>query len=141
MNGAEGGASGKKAEKAAKNAKSVRSASPSPGQQVLTIEQQVRTFKQAIDLAVQHHAADRLPQAESIYQQILQADPSQPIALHLLGVIAHQAGKHDIAVDLITSALATKPDYAEAHYNLGGVLQVLGKLDKAVASYRKALAI
>ena len=50
-------------------------------------------------------------------------------------------GKNNIAVDLITKALAIKPDYAEAHINLGNALQELGKLDEAVASYRKALAI
>ena len=46
-------------------------------------------LQESIDLAVQHHNAGRLPEAESIYQQILQADPNQPVALHLLGVIAH----------------------------------------------------
>ena len=90
---------------------------------------------------MQHHTAGRLPEAESIYQQILQADPNQPAALHLLGVIAHQVGKHDVAVDLIMKALAIKPDLAEAHSNLGLALQELGKLDEAVASFHKALAI
>ena len=104
-------------------------------------QQQTLTIQQAIDLAVQHHNAGRLPEAENIYQQILQADPNQPVALHLLGVIAHQTGKNDIAVDLITKALAIKPDLAEAHSNLGLALRDLGKLDEAVASYYKALAI
>jgi Flp pilus assembly protein TadD len=109
-------------------------ADPSPEQQTLTIQQ-------TIDLALQHHRASRLPEAESIYQQILQSDPNQPVALHLLGVIAHQVDKNDIAVDLITKALAIKPDLAEAHNNLGIVLKDLGKLEDAVASYHKALAI
>ena len=104
-------------------------------------QQQTLTIQQAIDLGVQHHKAGRLPQAESIYQQILQADPNQPVALHLLGVIAHQTGKNDIAVDLITKALAIKPDLAEAHSNLGLALQDLGKSEDAIASYRKALAL
>ena len=34
--------------------------------------QQTLTIQQALDLAVQHHTAGRLPQAENIYQQILQ---------------------------------------------------------------------
>ena len=85
--------------------------------------------------------AGRLPESESIYQQILQADPNQPDALHLLGVIAHQLGNNDIAVDFITKALAIKPEYAEAHNNLGNALQNLGRLDEAVASYYSALAI
>ncbi len=68
-------------------------------------QQQSLTIQQAIDLGVQHHTAGRLPQAETIYQQILQSSPKQPIALHLLGVIAHQVGKNDVAVDLIARAL------------------------------------
>ena len=56
-------------------------------------------------------------------------------------MIAHQVGKHDTAVDLITKALAIKPDYAEAHNNLGIAFKELGRLDEAVASYHKALAI
>jgi|TARA_Y100000031_G_C8111095_1_gene333503 Tfp pilus assembly protein PilF len=44
------------------------------------------------------------------------------VALHLLGVIANQVGKHDTAIDLITRALAIKPDYAKTHNNLGNAL-------------------
>jgi tetratricopeptide (TPR) repeat protein len=104
-------------------------------------EQQTLAVQQALDLALQHHGAGRLSEAEGIYQQILQADPNQPVALHLLGVIAHQAGKNDMAVDLMNKALAIKPEFAEAHRNLGLALQDLGRLHEAVASYHKALAI
>ena len=116
------------------NSKLAQPAGSSPGRGPLTIQQ-------TIDLAKQHHTAGCLSEAEGLYQQVLQADPNQPVALHLLGVIAHQAGKNDSAVDLITKALAIKPDYAEAHSNLGIALTELGKLDEAVASYHKALAI
>ena len=98
-------------------------------------------IQQALDLAVQHHNAGDLAKAEGLYQQVLQADPRQPVALHLLGVIAHQEGKNDVAVDLITQALAIRPDYADAHNNLGNAFKELGKLDEALASYHKALAI
>ena len=134
MNRAEKRRLRKLSEKATRNTKPAKSGSPPSGQQT-------QTTQQAIDLAVQHHNAGRLPEAEGIYQQILQTNPNQPIALHLLGVVAHQMGKNDVAFDLITKALAIKPDYAEAHSNLGIALKELGKLDEAVASYRKALAI
>ena len=64
------------------------------------------TMLQALDVAVKHHAAGRLPEAESIYQQILQTDPNQPIALHLLGVIANQVGKMS---PLLISSLRHSP--------------------------------
>ena len=38
-------------------------------------------------------------------------------------------------------ALALKPDYPEAHNNLGNALQAQGKLDDAVAQYEQALAL
>ena len=101
--------------------------------------EQTMTVQQAVDLGVQHHNAGDLPTAESIYQQVLKAEPNQPVALHLLGVIAHQVGKNDIAANLIGKALAIKTDYAEAHNSLGTALQVKGKLDDAVASYHKAI--
>ena len=104
-------------------------------------QQQTFTIQQAIDLAVQHHKAGRLPQAEAIYQRILNSNPNHSIALHLLGLIVHQEGKNDLAVDLITKSLAIKPDYAEAHSNLGRVFQHLGKLDDAIDSFQKALAL
>ena len=103
--------------------------------------EQTLTIQQAIDLAVQHHQAGDLHKAEGIYQQILQADPDQPIVLHLLGLIAYHVGKNDIAFDSISKALTIKPDYAEAHCNLGSVLKALGKLDDAEISYRKAITI
>ena len=95
----------------------------------------------ALNLAMQHHMAGRLAEAEQVYQQILLTDPDQPDALTLLGLIAHQAGQNDVAVDLISKALAIKPDHPLAHLNLGNALKALGKPNEAVNSYRKALAI
>ena len=82
--------------------------------------QQTLTIQQALDLAVQHHTAGRLSQAENIYQQILQSDPNQVDALHLLGVIAHQAGKNDTAVDRITRALTINPEPSSKSTRDGG---------------------
>jgi len=97
--------------------------------------------QQILERALGHHAAGRLAEAEALYDQILQADPNQHDALHLLGVIAHQVGKHEIAVDLIGKALAIKPDHAEAHHNLGNALTGLGRNEDAAKSYRQATII
>lgn len=99
------------------------------------------TVRQAIQLGMKHHSAGDLPTAESIYRQVLEAEPKQPDALHLLGTIAHQVGRNDVAVELIGEAVAIKPDYPEAHNNLGAALLELGRVDEAVASYEQALEI
>lgn len=141
MNRAEKRHKQKLVKKAAKTANSVESMGHASAHKILTINQQVLTIEQAVNLALHHHSAGRLPEAESIYRQILQADPNQPIALHLLGVIAYQTENHKNAVELITKALIIKPDYADAHSNLGNALQELGKLDEAIDSFHKAIAI
>ena len=98
-------------------------------------EPQTLTLQEAVELAVQHHNAGDFTKAESIYNQVLQADPNHPVALHLLGVIAHQRGDYEKAVELITKALTLKPDYVEAHSNLGLALDCLGKLEEATSSF------
>ena len=53
----------------------------------------------------------------------------------------NEQGKLDEAVAQYQQALALKPDFAEAHNNLGIALRDQGKLDEAVAQYRRALAL
>ena len=84
--------------------------------------------------ALQHHGEGRLPQAESLYRQILQRDPNHVDALHMLGVLAGQVKHHDIAVSLIRQAIALQPNFPEAYINLGHVLWEAGKLDESIAA-------
>ena len=54
--------------------------------------------------------------------------------------INQNMGKLDEAEASYMKTLELKPDYAEAHNNLGNTLKDLGRLDEAEASYRKAIA-
>ncbi|MEX2629209.1 MAG: putative 2OG-Fe(II) oxygenase [Tistlia sp.] len=91
--------------------------------------------------AVQHHRAGRLGEAEAFYRTVLKQQPGQPVALHLLGVIARQSGHLEAAVDLIGRAVAARPDYAEAHANLGVALRQLERLEEAATAFERALAL
>jgi tetratricopeptide (TPR) repeat protein len=99
------------------------------------------TIQQACDLAVQHHRAGRLQEAETIYREILARQPERADATHLLGLIAHQVGRNDVAADLIRKAIALKHDYAEAYYNLGNVLRADGQSEGAIAAFRQAILL
>ncbi len=94
-----------------------------------------------LDVAIQHQNEGRLREAERCYNKVIRIDPKQPLALHMLGVIALQVNKNDVAVALIKKALAIKPDFADAYSNLGVAHKRLGNLDAAAASYRKAIGI
>ena len=99
------------------------------------------TIPQAFDLALQHHQAGRLAEAEPLYRQILAADPRHSDALHLLGVIAHQVGQHVPAIDLIRQAISLAPGNPNYHSNLGEACRAAARLDDAIAAYRRAIAL
>ncbi len=98
-------------------------------------------IQHALDLALRHHQAGRLAEAEEIYRQVLAQQPDHPDAIYGLGMIALQVGHHDMAVDLIRRAISLKPDHAEAHFNLGNLLNDRGQHDEAIAAYRQAIAL
>jgi predicted O-linked N-acetylglucosamine transferase (SPINDLY family) len=99
------------------------------------------TIAEALQIALQHHQAGQLQDAEALYRQILQVQPQHPDALHLLGVAVHQMGKHDIGAGYIRQAIALKPGDAKFYNNLGEACRAQGKLADAVGHYRQALAL
>ena len=91
--------------------------------------------------AKQLQSAGQIDLAEEVYAQIIAADPTSAAALNQLAVIAFQRGESVRALDLLEWAVASKPDYAEAHYRRGMVNYALGRLEACIASYGAVLAI
>ncbi|HTV48209.1 MAG TPA: tetratricopeptide repeat protein [Phycisphaerae bacterium] len=99
----------------------------------------VMPLQQAFELAMRHHQAGRLSEAEQLYRQVLAHQPNNADARHLLGVIAYQTGHNDLAVGLIRQAIALRPSHAAAYFNLGIALQAKGQFDDAIDAYRQAI--
>jgi len=95
--------------------------------------------ERAIDVALEHHQAGRLAEAEAMYRKVLSTNPNHPMALHYLGLVAHQMGDADVAVELIGRAVAVLPDYVEAYANLANMLVQLERGVEAEAACRHAL--
>lgn len=104
----------------------------------LPSEQQPVSMAKALELGMARHHQGDLAGADGIYRLVLKADPNQPDALHLLGVIAFQTGNLDAAIDLIGKALRIKPEFPKAHNNMGNVLKSQNKLEEAALSYQQA---
>lgn len=89
-------------------------------------------------VGAQYHQAGRLADAEAQYRKVLEANPTQPAANHLLGLICHQTGRNDDAADLIRVSIAGDARNAAYHKNLGVVLQQLGQVTEAAIAFRRA---
>jgi protein O-GlcNAc transferase len=90
---------------------------------------------------VRHHRAGQLSEAEKEYRLVLDLQPDQPDALHLLGVLANQAGRYDVAAQLIGRAVRLNAGDPGYHANLALALQHLGKFEEALVSLDQALAL
>ncbi len=94
-----------------------------------------------LQVAIAHHRAGRLAEAESIYKDVLRADPANGPAHNNLGIAYKAHGKLDEANACYRRALKINPNDASAHANLANVLYDQGKVDDAFASYRRSLEI
>ena len=101
----------------------------------------MKTIPEALEIAVQLQRQGNLSQAEQIYRQSLQQQPNHATALNLLGLIAFQVGKYEIAIENISKAIQANPSSSDFYNNLGVVFKKTGKIEEAVACYRKALEL
>ncbi len=99
------------------------------------------TIKDALDFAVGRHNEGKLREAENIYRKILEKEPNNADALHLMGLIAHQEGKYEEAVRNISRAIELKPGCAFYYGNLGMTYDELGKEKESAENFKKALEI
>jgi tetratricopeptide (TPR) repeat protein len=87
------------------------------------------------------HQNGRFADAERGYLAALQRVPDDVDALHLLGVLRHQQGRHNEAVTLLRRAVELRPRFGGAHLNLGNAWKALRQFEEAQASYRAAIAV
>ena len=98
-------------------------------------------LRASLDMALKYHQEGNLTQAETLYRQILQQWPGQPDALNLLGVMANQVGRTEVALELIGQALAKLPNEPDFHGNFAAALQAAGRVPEAIHHYREAIRL
>ena len=99
------------------------------------------SIAEAFKIAFDHHCAGELDRAEAIYRTILDADPGQPDALHFLGVLLHQRGDCNNALDLVKQSIALEPGRVDWHNDLGNILTACGKPEQAAEAFAKAIRL
>lgn len=97
--------------------------------------------RQLLNRALHHHNHGQLDLAEQLYSEVLKSNPGHADALHLHGVIAHQRGIHELAIEQIQKAVALQPQNAAFLNNLGEAYRAQHLYARAVDCYRKALSV
>ena len=91
--------------------------------------------------AFELHQAGRYADAARRYHFLLSEEPENADALHLFGVMHHQCGHSDRAVELIGRATALRPGAATFHVNLAEAYRGLGQHEQAITCCRTALQL
>lgn len=94
-----------------------------------------------LSAALRKHLDGDLAAAETLYREIILADPGEPQARHYLGFLLQQTGRLHEALEQLTGAIALDDRHAEWHFNLGIVLSRLDHVAAAIDAFSNAITI
>ena len=80
------------------------------------------TFSSDFQAATQAHRERQYESAETIYRLILEQEPSHLDAQFMLGILAAQTDREDLAIELLSQVVLHDPNNFEANKWLAGVL-------------------
>src|SRR5262245_3876505 len=96
------------------------------------------TINETLREGLGHHQAGRVKQADHAYRKVLRIHPRHAGAVHLLGLIAFQAGKLELAANYLQEAIKIDRFKAQYQADLGEIYRALGRMPEAIAMYKQA---
>jgi predicted O-linked N-acetylglucosamine transferase (SPINDLY family) len=99
------------------------------------------TLSEALRLAFRHFQAGRLAVAEDLCRRVLESDARLAEAHHLLGAVLHQQGNLQAAIEEFRQAVALRPDWPRALYNLGTASRMANDFSLAISSLQRVLEL
>ena len=87
------------------------------------------------------HRNQQWIEAAQCYEAILASEPENHKVLHLLGLLSHQAGDAELALDLLHKAIQLEPNESAYYENFGSALQALNHYDVAIDAYDVAISL
>lgn len=104
-------------------------------------DKQIRPNKNQVESVFSLYKNGQIKEALKDIKVLNAKYPNQPILFNIAGACYQGMGELEVAAKMFKTATMISADYAEAHFNLGVVLQELNKKDASIESYRKAIAI
>jgi tetratricopeptide (TPR) repeat protein len=118
-----------------------RRAESRPGEQGRTADSPAASIPGWFSGALAYQRAGRTAEAERTCRQILSIDPGHAQTLHLLGLIEHECGRSDDAIQRIRIAIARNGRDPAFHHNLGNILRAQNRPAEALTCYEHAIAL
>jgi len=97
--------------------------------------------KQQLNDLLKYYQTKQYDNAEKLAVSITKEFPKHPFSWKVLAAALKQNGRIDESLVASQKSVQFDPQDAEAHYNLGIVMQELGRLDEAEAIYKKAITL
>ena len=98
-------------------------------------------ISQQLSHAISLHQSGNLDDAESIYREVLKAEPQQTKALAMLGLAQLQRGNLPQGIDLLQASLQASPEQPDVLNNLGQALLLTGNPLSALEKFDQALTL
>lgn len=90
---------------------------------------------------MEQQIAGELEPAEKVYLEILEEEPENPDANHLLGLIRSEQDRSEEAITLIEKAIGINDEAAPFHHNIAGIYRRMGRLTEAENEFRRAIEL
>jgi len=97
--------------------------------------------KAELDNVMDLYSSGHIKESLSAVNLMIQDHPNEPILFNISGACFSSIGPIDSAIQAFKKAISLKPEYSEAHYNLGVVFQKNSQNDDAYNCYEKAIKI
>jgi len=102
---------------------------------------QTTLSKEQINAVMNFYSNGKINEAIVAIKALNEDFPNVPLLFNILGACYQSLKQFDASIKMFETAVSLKPDYAEAHFNLGVVLKVSGRPNLAVESYKKAIEL
>ena len=108
---------------------------------MLVQQKDINPAQVQLEEVIQSYSNGQFQEAIDKIKTLNEEYPKVPLLFNVLGASYRAMSQLDNAVESFEKAIAIKPEYDEALFNLGVTLAELGKVDDAMASYKNVITI